>query len=64
MIKVMAGDTSAMSLAGSRWDQASRGAGLWRVTDRHARLSDVSCRQRGGEATFKAAPVCGAHECP
>ena len=42
MIKVMAGDTSAMSLAGSRQDQVSRGPGVWRVTGRHARLSVVA----------------------
>jgi hypothetical protein len=64
MIKLIAADTSAMALAGSRQDQASRGPGVWRVTARHARLSVVSCRQRSGEATFKGAPVCGAHQCP
>jgi hypothetical protein len=56
MIKLIAG-TSAVALARRRQDQASGGPGMWRVTDRHAWLSVVSCRQRSGEATFGAAPV-------
>jgi hypothetical protein len=63
MIKLIA-DTSAMTLAGKRQDQASSGPGVWRVTGRHDRLSVVSCRQRSGEATFTTAPVCEAHQCP
>jgi hypothetical protein len=48
MIKLIAAETSATALAGSRQDQASRDPGVWRVTARHARLSVVSCRQRSG----------------
>jgi hypothetical protein len=64
MIKLIAADASAMALAGSRRDQASRGPGVWRVTARHARLSVVSCRHRSGKATIQKVPVCGAHHCP
>jgi hypothetical protein len=64
MIKLIAADASAMALAVSRRDQASRGPDVWRVTARHARLSVVSRRQRGGKTTFQAVPVCGAHHCP
>jgi len=54
MIKLIAACT-AKRWRGVDRNQVSRGPGVWRVTGRHARLSVVSCRQRGGEATFKGA---------